>query len=517
MTRIDNPTTNAHGSYGLGVAFLVLVALIWTLASIVVQRLYQNYEFDSPFLLTYICTSLFVVLLPSRMLYERCNPGNIQIPWTSNSLVAQISSAKDMTDECRLLKSEDAPSIMAEHEHDASSEGTDLASQESQYYQQQLPIDSTQSSNSLTSALSEITASGHMNMSLELTNATDKSQLQAEKDTLKPNPIKAADAKVDNQEEKQVIQLLGHVEHFKIAFCIAPIWFISNFAYNISLKYTSIASSTVLASSGSLFTYLFAILLREERFTTWRTLGVLLCVSGSILTGLNDYHPEADSDNIDLTMNLNIDNSTFPVDDQALPVQMRIWGDLTGTVAAVGYGLYTVLIKRLCPSNEEAMSMQLVFGYIGLVNMTLLSPFVIGLWWDHSTSITGITSIVLGWIVLKGLLDNVLSDYLWARAVVLTSATVATVGLGLTIPLAFLSDVLVMGQSTENIFAPNSIIGAISVFCGFILVNCHHEESDIRVSKSYDAHQLLDAEEGEAEIDLQEQEERTALTITTQV
>ena len=36
-------------------------------------------------------------------------------------------------------------------------------------------------------------------------------------------------------------------------------------------------------------------------------------------------------------------------------------------------------------------------------------------------------------LLLKGLFDNVLSDYFWARAVVLTSATVATVGLGLTI------------------------------------------------------------------------------------
>lgn len=34
----------------------------------------------------------------------------------------------------------------------------------------------------------------------------------------------------------------------------------------------------------------------------------------------------------------------------------------------------------------------------------------------------------MGLLVLKGLLDNVLSDYLWARAVLLTSPTVATCG-----------------------------------------------------------------------------------------
>ena len=36
----------------------------------------------------------------------------------------------------------------------------------------------------------------------------------------------------------------------------------------------------------------------------------------------------------------------------------------------------------------------------------------------------------------KGLLDNVLSDYLWARAVLLIGPTVATVGLNVQVPLA---------------------------------------------------------------------------------
>ena len=34
----------------------------------------------------------------------------------------------------------------------------------------------------------------------------------------------------------------------------------------------------------------------------------------------------------------------------------------------------------------------------------------------------------VAWACAKGLFDNVLSDYLWARAVLLTSPTVASVG-----------------------------------------------------------------------------------------
>lgn len=65
----------------------------------------------------------------------------------------------------------------------------------------------------------------------------------------------------------------------------------------------------------------------------------------------------------------------------------------------------------------------------------------------------------------------ILSDYLWARAVVLTSATIATVGLGLTIPLAFISDLLWMGQPGDQVVTVSSIIGALSVLAGFVLVN----------------------------------------------
>jgi solute carrier family 35 protein F5 len=49
----------AQMKYGLGLVFIVLVALIWALSSVMVQYMYNAYAFDSPFLLTYIGVSLF--------------------------------------------------------------------------------------------------------------------------------------------------------------------------------------------------------------------------------------------------------------------------------------------------------------------------------------------------------------------------------------------------------------------------------------------------------------------------
>jgi solute carrier family 35 protein F5 len=88
-----------------------------------------------------------------------------------------------------------------------------------------------------------------------------------------------------------------------------------------------------------------------------------------------------------------------------------------------------------------------------------------------------LTLVVFGYLVAKGMLDNVLSDYLWARAVMLTSATVATVGLGLTIPLAFFSDWFMGNADVVN---TQSICGAVSVLIGFTLVNIGFSNEDDR-------------------------------------
>ena len=65
-----------------------------------------------------------------------------------------------------------------------------------------------------------------------------------------------------------------------------------------------------------------------------------------------------------------------------------------------------------------------------------------------------------------GLLDNVLSDYLWVKAVLLTTTTVATAGLTIQVPLAAVVDSL-----TGN--APNlkDYFGAAVVMVGFAGIN----------------------------------------------
>ena len=440
------------------------MAVIWSIASIVVQYLYTDQHFDSPFFLTYIGTSLFILLLISHTTWERrhslccCCPYDPDkqhvIPWRTSNTYQQVPSAP-----IRVLTSPESVSLEHVQIDCAETEPTSLDDDEDDIY----------TNHQITS--SDISA------------------------------------------------CWSHVDHFKVACKIAPVWFIANWAYNCSLAYTSITSSTVLASTGSLFTFIFAVISRDESYTTLKLVGVLLGVTGSLLTGLHDaaHHTNTTSDNG--SMMANGYNETITTNGALLCVagpsgtplhvdisqpdafeSHAIWGDALGLVSAVGYGAYAVMIRIYCPHHEDCsetggkqtMSMQLLLGYIGLVNAVSLSPIAlyILLFQNTATSI-GLTWIVFGYLVAKGMMDNVLSDYLWARAVVLTSATVATVGLGLTIPLAFVSD-LVMGHG--NILDATSIMGAIAVLAGFILVNVGEgtkEEEDSAANTTRDNDEVM--------------------------
>jgi solute carrier family 35, member F5 len=328
--------------YGLGLFFIFIVTVIWSGSSIVVQFLYTDEKFDSPFLLTYIGTTLFTLFIPSRLIWERrrnkiCSQ-NVQnseldgdiIPWQTNyETYEQISTTPIVADD---------------------------------------------------------------GIHLEITS-------------------------------RSRTELLSHWQHFQIAIRIAPIWFISNFAYNASLKFTSITSSTVLASTGSLFTFLFAILTKDEKFYLAKFIGVLFGVLGSMITGISDVGNESDVNGTQNATNIHLS-----MDDHTVSTDPAVFGDLLGLLSAVGYGTYTVMIRVLCPRSEDQYSMQLLLGYIGLINGVFLMPVLIYiLAWDaSSTTMVNMTWTVLAYLIAKGLLDNVLSDYLWARAVVLTSATVAT-------------------------------------------------------------------------------------------
>ena len=432
----ENEAASTSMSYKLGLLFIVIVSIIWSAASVLTQHIYCDLGFDSPFLLTVIGSSLFIMWLP---LYE------IQSLWSGEE--------------------EEDPGSISLH-----------------------AIRSTERDEAFNDSITNHTQSSEFDRNyshgIDIGNSSKKNDGYF-------------------SDDRPVVSMLTKRDTFKIALFISPLWLLSNVFYNLSLQWTSISSSTVISSTGSLFAFFFSVLVKDEKFSSARLFGVLFFVVGSIFTGYADTDSSEDSCGVPLTNSTN-DSSVITnmgerileeTDPEADIPNARLFGDLASLLSAVGYGAYTVGLRKFCP-DESKISMQLLFGYIGLINFLLCFPIIIIIWYAGIIEFPSITWSIFGWIFIKGFFDNVISDYLWARSVILTSATVASVGVGLTIPLAFLSDIL-MGRWEPD---AASLIGGCGVLIGFLIVNAYTDDHSVekgsgKISRTGEDYQSVLSEE----------------------
>jgi len=236
--------------------------------------------------------------------------------------------------------------------------------------------------------------------------------------------------------KKETTRKWRHKRHFLAALLISPAMFAADWMLNNALSSTSIASATVLISVQNVVVYALAIGLQLESFSKLKVTGILLALMGTALTTLHDN------------------------DDQE-----SLTGDGLALLAAVFYATYTVQVRLFCPDNEELYSMTLLLGYIGMISFVSLLPVALYLFIKTNVNFTWAG---FGLVALKGVLDFAVADYLLFRAIVLTSATIATVGLGLTIPMAFVTD---WAMDKEDVFTIHSCFGAAACAFGFLLVN----------------------------------------------
>lgn len=242
---------------------------------------------------------------------------------------------------------------------------------------------------------------------------------------------------------------------------IAPAMFLSDYAYNRGLQHTTVASSTVLVSTSCIFVLFLSVLLGVEPFRYGKLLGVIFAVVGTAMT---TWHDAVRQDEI---------NDMQPeYEDKDM-----IYGDMFSLMAAVGYAAYSVQARILCPQDEELYSMALLLGYVGVICSVPLLPMAL----YKMMTMTGISWHTVIVLIIKGLLDFLVTDYLLFRAVMLTNATVANVGLGLTIPLAFAADLVF--QSIP--FTHLQVAGAFTVLAGFILVNWMSSLDEAEASQTH--------------------------------
>ncbi|XP_023511448.1 thiamine-repressible mitochondrial transport protein THI74 [Cucurbita pepo subsp. pepo] len=377
--------------WGIGLFYIFLVATIWIAASFVVQSVVD--EGVSPFLVTYICNSLFVIYIPiveiARFLEDKY--GSLLF-WKHKNF-----------DALQELREEPEQAILLGE--------TDL-----------------------------VTNVDHYNPSLHMHLEDGRPILKGES-ILSETGYSSHDKQVDEKGRWTRMRVA------KVSLLICPFWFLAQLTFNLSLKYTTVTSNTILSSASSLFTFLVSLAFLGEKFTWVKLASVLLCMGGTIIVSLGDSQSET-----------TLKTSSNP-----------LLGDVLSLVSAGLYAVYITLIRKKLPDDDETTgkaSMAQFLGFLGLFNLVIFLPVALIIKFAQVEPFHLRTWKEVGMIVAKGLLDNVLSDYLWAKAVLLTTTTVATAGLTIQVPLAAIVDSI-----TGNAPHLMDYLGAVAVMIGFIGIN----------------------------------------------
>ena len=116
------------------------------------------------------------------------------------------------------------------------------------------------------------------------------------------------------------------------------------------------------------------------------------------------------------------------------------------------------------------------FGFVGLFSTVLLWPGILigDLTATETFEVPSLGQFEL--LVINGLIGTVLSELLWLWGCFYTSSLLATLSIGLTIPLSILADILWRNRHYETIF----IMGVVPMFFSFFIIAMltHYQDWD---------------------------------------
>ncbi|KAL8747084.1 MAG: hypothetical protein Q9190_000991 [Brigantiaea leucoxantha] len=397
----------ASGSarHTIGIFLLLVTVFLWTASQFLASTIFADDTYSKPFLVTYINSTFFSTLLIFPL---------FRTVWTNRRSIFRVSQGKHRFPlYAPVARDENEDSIIYES-NDRLNTGTQSARDPWQ-------------------------------IGLEQDDRSDRAALNLARD-------------------EDVLDIAATA---RLGFEFYLLWFIANYFTAACLEYTTVASSTILTSTSSIWTLIIGATTHVEHFTMRKFAGVIASFAGVSLIS-----------SVDLSGSNDKNRGSFP---HKSPGQIAV-GDAFALFSAVLYGAYTTLIKKRI-RNESRVNMALFFGFVGIFSTVTLVP---GFPILHYTGIEKFelppTKRVVG-IILINAASSLVSDLCWAYSMLLTSPLVVTVGLSLTIPLSLLGQVILNDQTSSVTYW----IGAVVVVLSFLFINHESKEQEVAVSRFDDA------------------------------
>lgn len=414
--------------WSLGLFMLGVVILLWVLSSFLINIIFENDDYRKPFFITYINTASFMFyLLPTfkNIIGNYNNTGNFHI---HEELLLEEEGLTRITNQDPIYRLE-REEVLTVHS----------------------PLLTPKTSNE----------------SNTIANENDRINGANNTNTERHNSIltnKTSRSKVFDDEAR-----LSLPETIKLSaqFCI--LWFLANFATNASLAYTSVASQTILSSTSSFFTLFVGALFQVESINKMKLLGALISFFGIMLVTKSDSNQRR-CRNMQQGMicieGTNSDNTTdtFYV----------LIGNLLALAGAFFYGVYSTLLKRKV-KDENRINMKIFFGFVGLFTIILLWPSLVLLHYIGWETFELPTHPKVISIILLNCVITFISDFCWAKAMLLTSPLTVTVGLSITIPVAMFGDFIFRHKTMSLVY----LCGAVLILCSFFITSKSSEEEHL--------------------------------------
>jgi len=243
---------------------------------------------------------------------------------------------------------------------------------------------------------------------------------------------------------------------FILALTVWPLWFSALLTYNYSFEKTSVMTNTILSFGGtSIFTFLLEMLVMKSTFKKVKLAAVFLCIAGTVLWTYGQYtHSESHNSSLLGSALCIISSALYSV----VSIRIASAAGASGSGSEGGGG-----------GGEIDMSM--FWGWMGVVNLSVMVPTNLVCWRLGLNDIQGLPLELWGMAVLKGLMDNLLSNLTWSYAVLYIGPTSANVGMSIQTPMVLLVDLCSGHASYLTTGAASALTGAAAIMVGFLLLN----------------------------------------------